>query len=482
MDLASFFAPITKWSATVHRADRLAEFVDKGLRIATSSRPGPVMLAVPADLLGEEVHAPPQAPAEDPPRPAPGGAETMALARRLSEARTPVVIAGAGAGDARQELISFAETYDIGVYAAFRRQDVFPNEHPLYLGHLTLGTPPETLRALEAADLIFVVGSRLDEVTTQSYVLPRPDQAVIRVDPDPAELAATVPAGHRVVADARAALSALVAQAPSRGPARDWTEAHRAFLDSSTVPATRSEGGIDPSQVIAALREVVPEDSIMTNDAGNFSAFLHRYWRYNHPHTQLAAANGAMGYGVPSAVAAKLAAPERPVVACCGDGGFFMTGQELETAVRYGTSILVVVFAKPDARHDRDAPGAGGGTHRRRRDRRGGPGRLRPEPGRRRLLRARPRRPRAYTRRGTRLRRRRPRGRGDRPGRHQPFSPSLRTGSGQEPLHTWLRASWARPGAHYRVIGRGMAVEWAPVGADHTWRAPSAGNVGANVR
>ncbi|HEX4991891.1 MAG TPA: thiamine pyrophosphate-binding protein, partial [Rubrobacteraceae bacterium] len=344
VDLASFFAPITKWSATVHRADRLAEFVDKGLRIATSSRPGPVMLAVPADLLGEEVHAPLQAPAEDPPRPAPGGAETRALARRLSEARTPVVIAGAGAGDARQELISFAETYDIGVYAAFRRQDVFPNEHPLYLGHLTLGTPPETLRALEAADLIFVVGSRLDEVTTQSYVLPRPDQAVIRVDPDPAELAATVPAGHRVVADARAALSALVARAPSRGPARDWTEAHRAFLDSSTVPASRSEGGIDPSQVIAALREVVPEDSIMTNDAGNFSAFLHRYWRYNHPRTQLAPANGAMGYGVPSAVAAKLAAPERPVVACCGDGGFFMTGQELETAVRYGTSILVVVF------------------------------------------------------------------------------------------------------------------------------------------
>lgn len=344
VDLASFFAPITKWSATVHRADRLAEFVDKGLRIATSGRPGPVMLAVPADVLGEEVHTPLQAPAEDPPRPAPGAAETRGLARRLSEARTPVLIAGAGAGDARQELISFAETYDIGVYAAFRRQDVFPNEHPLYLGHLTLGTPPETLQALEAADLIFVVGSRLDEVTTQSYVLPRPNQAVIRVDPDPAELAATVPAGYHVVADSRAALSALVAQAPSRRPARDWTEAHRAYLDSSTVPASRSEGGIDPSQVIAALREVVPEDSIMTNDAGNFSAFLHRYWRYNHPRTQLAPANGAMGYGVPAAVAAKLAAPERPVVSCCGDGGFFMTGQELETAVRYGTSILVVVF------------------------------------------------------------------------------------------------------------------------------------------
>jgi acetolactate synthase-1/2/3 large subunit len=125
---------------------------------------------------------------------------------------------------------------------------------------------------------------------------------------------------------------------------QDWAGAHRAYLDSSTIPASRSHGGIDPSQVVSALREVLPEDTVMTNDAGNFSAFLHRYWRYNEARTQLAPANGAMGYGVPAAVAAKLAAPERPVVACCGDGGFLMTGQELETAVRYGTPILVVVF------------------------------------------------------------------------------------------------------------------------------------------
>jgi acetolactate synthase-1/2/3 large subunit len=201
------------------------------------------------------------------------------------------------------------------------------------------------LKALEAADLVVVAGSRLDEVTTQSYALPRPDQPVIRIDPDPAELAATVPIERGVVADVRTALSALVAQAPSPPePARDWSAAHRAYLGSSEIPAPRSEGGIDPSQVIAALREVLPENAVMTNDAGNFSAFLHRHWRYNEARTQLAAANGAMGYGVPAAVAAKLAAPKRPVVACCGDGGFLMTGQELETAVRCGTPILVVVF------------------------------------------------------------------------------------------------------------------------------------------
>jgi acetolactate synthase I/II/III large subunit len=345
VDLAAFYAPITKWSATVHSADRLREFVERGLRIATSGRPGPVMLALPADILAEDVTLPPITDLAPPPQPAPNPEEVRYISRRLEEARSPVVIAGEGVGHAREELISFAEAYGTGVYAAFRRQDVFPNEHPLYLGHLTLGTPPETLRALEEADLVFVAGSRLDEVTTQGYALPRPNQTVIQVDRDPDVVGSTVPVERGIVADVRTALSALVAQAPSTQPARDWTAAHQAYLDSSSIPArSRTEDGIDPAQVIAALREVLPEEAVLTNDAGNFSGFLHRYWRYNHPKTQLAAANGAMGYGVPAAVAAKLAAPDRCVVACCGDGGFLMSGQEIETAVRYGAQILVVVF------------------------------------------------------------------------------------------------------------------------------------------
>jgi len=302
------------------------------------------MLALPADVLGEEVTADPDDRIQTSPVAGPESDQVQAVARRLAAARRPIVIAGGGARGAREALISFAEAWGAGVYASFRRQDVFPNEHPFYLGHLTLGTPPETLRALESADLVLVAGSRLDEVTTQSYALPRPDQSVIRIAPDPGELAATAPVERAVVADVRTALSALVAQAPSPKPARDWTAAHRAYLGSSEIPTSRSEGGIDPSQVIAALRDVLPESTVMTNDAGNFSTFLHRYWRYSEARTQLAAANGAMGYGVPAAVAAKLAAPDRPVVACCGDGGFLMTGQEIETAVRCGTPILVVVF------------------------------------------------------------------------------------------------------------------------------------------
>src|SRR5215208_4910836 len=268
VDLPAFYSPITKWAATVHRADRLAEFVARGLRIATSGRPGPVMLALPADLLGEEVSSHADTRVSTPPQPTPGAEEIRYVARRLQEARRPVVIGGGGAREAREELVAFAEAFGVGVYAAFRRQDVFPNEHPLYLGHLTLGTPPETSRALEAADLVLVAGSRLDEVTTQSYALPRPDQAAIQVDRDPDVVGATVPIERGVVADVGTALSALVAQAPSTRPARDWTAAHRAYLESSEIPASRSAEGIDPSQVIAALREVLQAGAVMTNDAG----------------------------------------------------------------------------------------------------------------------------------------------------------------------------------------------------------------------
>jgi acetolactate synthase-1/2/3 large subunit len=344
VDLTAFYAPITKWAATVHRADRLAEFVARGLRIATSGRPGPVMLALPADVLGERVPGDrvPNVPSPSSPGPAPEDVRT--IAERLAAASRPVVIAGGGAQGARGALISLAEAWGVGVYAAFRRQDVFPNEHPNYLGHLTLGTTPDTLKALKTADLVLVVGCRLSEVTTQSYSLPRADQAVIQIDVDPDEIGATVPVDIGMISDAAQALAALAGQAPSSPPARDCAHGHRAYLDSSTIPPDRATQGIDPARVVGAMREALPEDALLANDAGNFSIFIHRYWRYEHPRTQLASTNGAMGYGVPAAVAAKLAAPERTVVACCGDGGFLMTGQEVETAVRYGAPITVVVF------------------------------------------------------------------------------------------------------------------------------------------
>src|ERR671916_743863 len=240
VDLPAFYAPITKWAVTVHRADRLAEFVARGLRIATSGRPGPVMLALPADMLGEVVQEDPEAHVPPPPRSALAPEDVRKVAGRLAAARRPVVIAGGGAQSARGSLISFSEAWGVGVYAAFRRQDVFPNEHPNYLGHLTLGTPQKTLKTLEGADLVLVVGCRLSEVTTQSYSLPRGDQAVVQIDIDPNEVGATAPVETGMVSDAGAALAALTGLAPSSSPARDWAEGHRTYLDSSTMPPARS--------------------------------------------------------------------------------------------------------------------------------------------------------------------------------------------------------------------------------------------------
>ena len=344
VDLPAFYGPITKWATTVHRADRLPELVARAFRVATSGRPGPVMLALPADVLGEEIEDRGSGLSAGRPRSVPHPEDVEYVARRLAGARRPVVIAGGGARHARDALVRFAEVFGCGVYAAFRRQDVFPNEHPLYLGHLTLAARPEVLEPLGEADLVVVVGSRLGEVTTQTYGLPRGDQAVVQVDTDPDEVGATVPVERGIVSDAGAALEAFTRRAPSGGIERDWGAAHEAYLRFSEAPGGRSERGVDPAEVVGALGRVLPADAVLANDAGNFSVFLHRYWRHNHPRTQVAAANGAMGYGVPGAIGAKLAAPESTVVALCGDGGFLMTGQEIETAVRYGVGITVVVF------------------------------------------------------------------------------------------------------------------------------------------
>jgi thiamine pyrophosphate-dependent acetolactate synthase large subunit-like protein len=429
VDLSAFYAPITKWAATVHRPDRLAEFVARGLRVATSGRPGPVMLALPADVLGEAVRDD-RAEVHVTPRSALAPEDVRTVAGRLAAARRPVVIAGGGAKGARESLISFSQAWGAGVYAAFRRQDVFPNEHPNYLGHLTLGTPQETLKCLEEADLVLVVGCRLSEVTTQSYSLPCGDQAVIQIDIDPNEVGATVPAEIGMVSEADTALAALAEQAPSSPPARDWAEGHRAYLDSSTIPPDRAREGIDPARVVGAMRDALPEDALLTNDAGNFSVFIHRYWRYNHPSTQLASTNGAMGYGVPAAVAAKLAAPDRTVVACCGDGGFLMTGQEIETAI---SSRL----PQSTTRHHSDAPEAGARPHGRRRDRGGGPRRLRQEPRRRRPHRARPGGTGARYGGRASLRHRHPARRRHRPRRYHPFDNALRDCQ-REPLKASL--------------------------------------------
>ncbi|QBI20806.1 thiamine pyrophosphate-binding protein [Egibacter rhizosphaerae] len=350
IDLPTYYGEVTKGAWTVEQSERLPEQIARAVLTAISGRPGPTMLALPEDVLDSD---PPVADGwrpgvEQASRPTLDAATARAVADLLGPASSPVLIAGGGAGGAREALVAFAEAFGVGVYAAFRRQDVFPNEHPNYLGHLTLGAPAETLATLHEADVVLVVGSRLSEVTTQAYTLPTSGQTVVQIDIDPSVVGAVRPVAIGAVADAEAALRALLAHAPessaSRGTRTSSLErGHEAFLAAST-PSEPSDGPIHPAEVMAALGRVFPPTTIVTNDAGNFSVFAHRYWRFAEPGTQVGPTSGAMGYGVPAAIGAQLARPEGEVVALAGDGGFLMTGQELETAVRYELPITVVVF------------------------------------------------------------------------------------------------------------------------------------------
>ena len=345
VDLPSFYREITKWAVTAPSSERLPELIGRAIHVATGGRPGPVMVAVPADLFEGDA-APEQSDLPgviDRGRPTPSDRTGERIAEVLQEADAPVMIAGGGGRDAREALIAVAERFGLGVYASFRRQDVFPNDHPNYCGPLVLTTPPETLRALEDADVVFVVGCRLSEITTQGYRLPRADQRVIQIDVEPNSVGAVVPVEIGLVADAREALTTILEHAPDGPAGRDWAAAHGAFLTASTLPEA-SGGLLNPSAVIAALAEVFPPAVVLVNDAGNFSIFAHRYWRFSHPRTQIGPTSGAMGYGVPGGIGAKLADPSSEVVVLAGDGGFLMTGQELETAVRHDVPFTTVVF------------------------------------------------------------------------------------------------------------------------------------------
>jgi acetolactate synthase-1/2/3 large subunit len=270
------------------------------------------------------------------------GRSADAVAQLVDEAKYPVVIVGGRARSARDELIAVADELALPVYNAFRRQDAFPENHARYAGHLGLGIPARQLDALERADLVLALGTQLDEVTTQAYRYPTPQQTLVMVgtgiDVSPKRRGLT----FRVDSEVEPFLRELREVASPR--TRRASAAHAAVHTFMTPPDTSGNTRVHPVDVVRALRKLAPEDTIVTSDAGNFAQFMHRYWCFTAPRSQLGPSNAAMGYAVPAAVAAKLAEPRRTVVAMVGDAGTLMTGQEIETAVRYRAPVMVVVF------------------------------------------------------------------------------------------------------------------------------------------
>lgn len=348
IDYRQMFAPVAKWVVQIDDPRRIPELVGHAFHVATSGRPGPVVVALPEDMLRERVEVAdlePTAPARAWPAPA----DMDRLMALLRAARRPLVVAGGGGWSdaAAADLRRFAEANQLPVVVSFRRQDVIDNDSSSYAGDLGTGPNPKLLERVKAADLLLVAGARLGETTTQGYRLmdaPEPHQTLIHIHAAAEEPGRVFRADLAIQAAPSAFAAAAAAMAPAADPAwADWTRAARAdylaWLKPDPCP-----GALDLGSAFAWLRDRLPADAIVTIDAGNFSGWPQRFLRYARPGRQIAPTSGAMGYSVPASVAASLAHPERVVVSTVGDGGFLMAGQELATAMQAGARPIVLLF------------------------------------------------------------------------------------------------------------------------------------------
>lgn len=343
VDLDQYFGHIAKWAVEVKDPERTAEITQRAIRIAKTGRPGPVIVSLPEDVLpekGEMVFGPPTVI----PKPAPAKEEINRVSQLLSAAEKPLIIAGGGIKSSRTEeaLVTFAEKHQLPVIAAFRRQDVFPNDHPLYAGHLGLGTNREIINSVEEADTILAIGTRLSEVTTQDYAIITPEKKLIHIDISFETIGKVFTPDVGIVADAGEALLALTGiKIPNTW--QKWADERRRAYEAISRLDVSHKASIY-KHIVALMEDILPDHALLTNDAGNFAGWLHAFYSFKKKHTYVGPTSGAMGYGLPSAIGAKRALPDKSVVALAGDGGFMMTMQELETAVRYHIPVISIVF------------------------------------------------------------------------------------------------------------------------------------------
>ena len=350
MDYRAIFGQAAKWATEIDDAARIPEILSRAFHVATSGRPGPVVIALPEDML-VELATVPDAPRYAPVESAPAKGQMQELAERLAKAKAPVAILGGTRWSAAavKEFTAFAETFKLPVAVSFRRQMLFPANHPCFIGDVGIGLNPDLLKRIENADLVLLVGGRMSEMPSQAYTLfdiPVPKQTLVHVHPDSGELGRVYRAALAINAapDAFAAeLSSL--KAPASLPwAADTDAMHQSYLAWSDPAAIKTPGKLQMGGVMDYLEGKLPADAIMTNGAGNFATWLHRFHRFTQYGTQLAPTSGSMGYGLPAAVGAKRLSPEKMVVCFAGDGCFMMHGQEFATAVQYNLPIIVLII------------------------------------------------------------------------------------------------------------------------------------------
>ncbi len=338
---------LAKWVSEAETAERLPELVARAFAVSTSGRPGPVVLALPEDVLMEETDAPDGAPAHVA-RPEPSGEDLRRLRELLDRSERPLAIVGEGgwSAQAADDALAFCEANRVPVAASFRCQDYVDNHSRAYAGHLTLGMDPNLARHVEQADLILALGGRLGEVTTRGYSLleaPRPRQTLVHAHPDPDELGRVYEPELPIVSALPELAAALARLEPGDSSRRaGWAETARAdYLGS--LARRPLPGDLDLGEVMAFLGARLPDDAVLACGAGNFTVWVHRFYEFSRYPTQLAPRAGAMGYGLPAALTAKVLDPERTAVCLAGDGDFMMSAAELATAVQYGLGVIVLV-------------------------------------------------------------------------------------------------------------------------------------------
>jgi acetolactate synthase-1/2/3 large subunit len=350
VDFRRMFAPLAKWVAQIDMAERVPELVNQAFQTAVSGRPGPVVLALPEDMLRDQRQAAVIGPYR-PVRAHPGAADLAEMRRLIAAAERPIMMVGGGSWSdgACADIARFAQANDIPVCCSFRRQDIVDNRLGIFVGDLGTGAAPSLVARIKQSDLMIAVGARIGEITSQSYSLmgiPDPDKTLVHVHLAAEELGRVFRPTLAIQSGMAEFAAAAAALAPIANPRwAEWRKGARADYEAGLQPSKLTDApALDLGRVMTWLRERLPDDAIVTSDAGNFSGWPNRFLQYRRPGRQLGPTSGAMGYGVPAAVGASLAFPDRIVVGFCGDGGFLMTGQEIATALGAGATPIILVF------------------------------------------------------------------------------------------------------------------------------------------
>lgn len=379
VSLVEWFRPLCKWAVEIRDVHRIPELLQRAFTVAQSGRPGPVVVALPHDLVEEAANVAPVQDRGQVHRPSPEREAVTSVHHSLRGAKNPVIIVGGGVLRAHASPLveQIASLYQVPVVTAFRRFDAFSNEHPCYAGWLGFGPASHVVDALKSADYVLTVGTRLSQVTSQDYNLLGENTHLTAVDIDSLSLGSGYVSAQVIQSDAGQFLSTLVDVAKNEGvSAAEWpgrtselNRLHEAYLQFSTprTPFIEKLGTVDLDAMMADFSRIVPKDTILTSDAGNFFGWVARFYRFTLPGTYYGPTSGAMGYGLPAAIGVKLAYPKRPVVAFAGDGGFMMTVNELETACRVGANIVCIVvnnglYGTIRAHQERHFPGRVVGT------------------------------------------------------------------------------------------------------------------------